>query len=86
MCNSAAVFLVFLPQFVKPENSAVGLQLSVLGVLFVLMGLASTIAVAFSAESMGAYLRKKPVITKWQGEFVGSINCALGVYVAMQER
>lgn len=84
--KSAMFFLAFLPQFVKPENGAVWLQLFLLGVLFVLMGLASTIAVAFSAGSVGAYLRRKPVIAKWQGKFVGSIYCALGVRVAMQEQ
>lgn len=84
--KSAMFFLAFLPQFVKPENGAVWLQLSLLGVLFVLMGLASTIAVAFGAGSMSAYLRGKPVIAKWQGKFVGSIYCALGVRVAMQEQ
>lgn len=84
--KSAMFFLAFLPQFVKPENGAVWLQLSLLGVLFVLMGLTSTVAVAYGAGHMGTYLRKKPLIAKWQGKFVGSIYCALGVRVAMQEQ
>ncbi len=79
-------FLAFLPQFVKPENGAVWLQLILLGVLFVLMGLLSTVAVAISAGRVGAYLRKKPAIARWQGKFVGSIYCALEVRFALQEQ
>ena len=84
--KSAMFFLAFLPQFVKPENGAVWLQLTQLGVLFVLMGLLSTMAVAVSAGRIGVYLRRNPVIVKWQGKFVGSIYCALGLRVALQER
>ena len=84
--KSAMFFLAFLPQFVKPENGMVWLQLAQLGVLFVLMGLLSTMVVAVSAGRIGVYLRRNPVIAKWQGKFVGSIYCALGLRVALQER
>ncbi len=84
--KSAMFFLAFLPQFVKPENGAVWLQLTLLGVLFVLMGLLSTMVVAVSAGRIGVYLRRNPVITRWQGKFVGSIYCILGLRVAFQER
>ena len=84
--KSAMFFLAFLPQFVKPENGAVWLQLVQLGCLFVLMGLISTVAVAISAGKLGSYLRRHPAIARWQGKFVGSIYCALGLRVALQER
>lgn len=84
--KSAMFFLAFLPQFVHPENGAVWLQLTQLGLLFVLMGLLTNIGVAFSAGRLGNYLRKTPVIARWQGKFVGSIYCAMGVRVALQER
>lgn len=84
--KTAMFFLAFLPQFVKPENGAVWLQLTQLGVLFVLMGLLSTMVVAVSAGHIGVYLRRKPVIARWQSKFVGSIYCALGLRVALQER
>ena len=84
--KSAMFFLAFLPQFVKPENGAVWLQLTQLGVLFVVMGLLSTMVVAVSAGRIGVYLRRNPVIARWQGKFVGSIYCALGLRVALQER
>lgn len=84
--KSALFFLAFLPQFVRPENGLVSLQLIVLGVLFVLMGLLSTLVVAISAGSVGAFLRRNPIVLRWQGKFVGGIYCALGVRLALQEK
>lgn len=84
--KSALFFLAFLPQFVHPENGAVSLQLISLGVLFVVMGLLSTLIVAFSAGTVGAFLRRNPVVMRWQGKIVGSIFCGLGVRLALQEK
>ncbi len=84
--KSAMFFLAFLPQFVNPDNGTVWLQLTELGLLFVLLGLMMNVAVAFSAGHLGGYLRRTPIIARWQGKFVGSIYCALGVRVALQER
>lgn len=84
--KSAMFFLAFLPQFVNPENGAVALQLMTLGLLFVLMGLVSTVVVALSAGHIGKLLRRNPVIMRWQNKAVGSIYCGLGVRLALQEK
>lgn len=84
--KSALFFLAFLPQFVKPENGSVALQLSVLGVLFVVMGLLSTVVVAVCAGGVGRYLRRHPAVMRWQNKVVGGIYCALGVRLALQEK
>ena len=84
--KSALFFLAFLPQFVRPENGSVSLQLIVLGVLFVLMGLLSTVIVAISAGGVGAFLRRNPFVLRWQGKVVGSIYCGLGLRLALQEK
>ena len=84
--KSALFFVAFLPQFVDPSNGLVALQLTILGVLFVLMGLLSTLLVAITAGRFGLFLRRNPVILKWQGKVVGSIYCALGARLALQER
>lgn len=84
--KTALFFLAFLPQFVRPENGSVALQLMVLGIVFVLLGLLSTVVFAVSAASLGNFLRRNPVVLKWQGKVVGGIYCALGVRLALQER
>ena len=84
--KTALFFLAFLPQFVRPENGMVLLQLSILGLVFVMMGLLSTVAFAFGAGGLGRFLRRNPTVLKWQGKVVGSIYCALGVRLALQER
>lgn len=84
--KSALFFVAFLPQFVDPSNGFVALQLTILGVLFVLMGLLSTLLVAVTAGRFGLFLRRNPVILRWQGKVVGSIYCALGARLALQER
>lgn len=79
-------FLAFLPQFVVPENGFVVLQLTTLGVVFALIGFFSTIVYSVAAGGLGNFLRRNPVVLKWQGKVVGSIYCALGVRLALQER
>jgi threonine/homoserine/homoserine lactone efflux protein len=82
----ASAFLAFLPQFVKPENGSVFLQLTTLGIILVALGLTSTIFFALCAGSVGGFLKRNPTVVKWQGRVVGSIYCALGLRLALQER
>jgi len=84
--KTALFFLAFLPQFVRPENGAVIVQLALLGIIFVLLGLVSTVIFAVSAGHLGNFLRRSPGIVKWQGKIIGSIYCALGLRLALQER
>ena len=84
--KTALFFLAFLPQFVHPGNGEVVVQLTILGVVFVLLGLLSTAVFAIGAGSLGRFLRRNPVVLKWQGKVVGSIYCALGARLALQER
>lgn len=84
--KTALFFLAFLPQFVKPENGPVVIQLSILGVLFAFIGFFSTIVFAVSAGGLGNFLRRNPRVLKWQGKVVGCIYCALGLRLALQER
>ena len=84
--KTALFFLAFLPQFVRPENGSVFLQLAVLGVILVLLGLFSTTVFAVCAGQVGSFLRRNPAVLRWQGKVVGTIYCALGVRLALQER
>ncbi|WP_299195901.1 LysE family translocator [uncultured Amphritea sp.] len=84
--KSAMFFLAFLPQFVNPTNGSVGLQLIILGLLFVLMGLLTTILVAVSAGQVSRFLQRNPLVLRWQDRVVGGIYCGLGVRLAFTEK
>lgn len=84
--KTALFFLAFLPQFVHPENGSVFAQLAILGMIMVGLGFVSTLFFALAAGRIGGLLRRNPTIVKWQGRAVGSIYCALGVRLALQER
>jgi threonine/homoserine/homoserine lactone efflux protein len=84
--KTALFFLAFLPQFVHAEHGSVPLQLTVLGIVFVLLGFLSTLVFAIGAGRAGNFLRRNPTVLKWQGKVVGSIYCALGIRLALQHR
>jgi threonine/homoserine/homoserine lactone efflux protein len=71
---------------VRPENGLVALQLTILGVVYVLLGLVSTVAYAVSAGRLGDFFRRNPAVLKWQGKVVGGIFCALGIRLALERR
>jgi len=84
--KTALFFLAFLPQFVRPENGSVPLQLTILGLILVAFGLFSTVIVAIGAGKLGSFLRQHPAVLKWQGKVVGTIYCGLGLRLAFQEK
>ena len=84
--KTALFFLAFLPQFVRPQNGAVALQLLVFGSVFILLGLLSTVIYAVGAANLGNFLRQHPSVMKWQGKIVGTVFCALGVRLALEKR
>lgn len=84
--KTALFFLAFLPQFVDPSRGAVAAQLAVLGLLFALIGFFSTVVFSLGAAWLGNTLQRSPTVLRWQGKVVGSIYCALGARLALQER
>ncbi len=84
--KTAMFFLAFLPQFVDPTRGMVAGQLAVFGVLLVLLGLLSTVVFAVVTGALGGALRQSPVVQRWQSRVVGTIYCALGVRLALQEK
>jgi threonine/homoserine/homoserine lactone efflux protein len=83
--KSALFFLAFLPQFVRLEAGSVSSQLMVLGLTFVVIGIAVTISYALAAGQVGAFLRRHPAAAKWQNKLAGGLYCALGIHLALQE-
>jgi threonine/homoserine/homoserine lactone efflux protein len=78
-------FLAFLPQFVNQQAGNVGLQMAILGVVFMLVTLVVFGAVAIFAGWIGAWMRARPVIDKRLNVFAGITFIALGIRVALPD-
>ncbi|MDY0881976.1 LysE family translocator [Dongia soli] len=84
--KTALFFLAFLPQFVRAGNGPVALQLTILGLVFVVLGFLSTVIFALCAGRLGHLLRRNSTVLKLQGKIVGGIYCALGLRLTLQHR
>ena len=78
-------FLAFLPQFVNSEAGNIGMQMALLGVLF--MGVTVVVfgAVALFSGWIGAWVRKKPAIGERLNVFAGITFIALGIRVVLPD-
>jgi threonine/homoserine/homoserine lactone efflux protein len=79
----ALFFFAFLPQFVDPANGPVAWQTSLLGTIFVVMGIFSDSTYALLAGSLGSWLRQSQGFLRGQRYFSGSAYVALGVAAAV---
>ena len=84
--KSALFFLAFLPQFVDGAVGHPQLQLAVFGVFFIVLGAIATSSYALAAARVRFFIKQRPSLVKWQNKIVGSLYCALGVRLALQER
>jgi threonine/homoserine/homoserine lactone efflux protein len=78
-------FLSFLPQFVNEEAGSVGVQMAVLGVVFMAVTIVVFGAVALFSGWIGERLRASPAITSRLNLFAGLAFIGLGVRVALPD-
>lgn len=78
-------FLAFLPQFVNAPAGHVGLQMALLGAIFMLNTIVIFGAVAIFAGWIGAWMRRKPAIGERLNVFAGLTFVALGIRVALPD-
>ncbi|HEX3098996.1 MAG TPA: LysE family translocator [Usitatibacter sp.] len=76
-------FLAFLPQFVDAKAGHVGLQMALLGALFMAQTVVIFGAVALFSGYLGAWIRRKPAIGERLNVFAGVTFIALGIRVAL---
>ncbi|WP_162653263.1 LysE family translocator [Lentilitoribacter sp. Alg239-R112] len=84
--KTALFFLAFLPQFIKPENGSVAMQVFILSLILIVICALSNLVYAYTAGGLGNYLRKNPHVVKWQNRFLGGVFCSLGLSIALQQR
>jgi threonine/homoserine/homoserine lactone efflux protein len=78
-------FLSFLPQFVDEKAGAVGLQMAVLGAVFMAVTVVVFGAVALFSGWIGERLRARPAIASRLNLFAGLAFIGLGIRVALPD-
>jgi threonine/homoserine/homoserine lactone efflux protein len=81
--KTALFFLAFLPQFVDVDAGAVGAQIALLGVTFVLLGLVSDGMYALVAGTLSVWLRGSAQVLRVQRYVSGTVFLGLGVATAL---
>jgi threonine/homoserine/homoserine lactone efflux protein len=81
--KTALFFLAFLPQFVDVSKGAVGLQILVLGLIFVALGVVSDGLYAVAAGTAGAWLKRGGRLLRAERYVSGSVFVGLGVTAAL---
>ena len=82
----AIFFLAFLPQFADPAAGSVGLQIVLLGGIFIVATLLVFGAIAWGAGLIGGWLRQSPRAQRMMNRLAGLVFVALAVRLAITER
>jgi threonine/homoserine/homoserine lactone efflux protein len=78
-------FLAFLPQFVNVPAGNVGMQMALLGAIFMAVTIVVFGAVATFAAMIGDWIRRRPAIGERLNIFAGITFIALGIRVALPD-
>jgi threonine/homoserine/homoserine lactone efflux protein len=81
--KTALFFLAFLPQFVAVDAGAVGVQVVVLGLLFVALALVSDSVWGLAAGTAAGWLRGSRRVLRGQRYATGGVLVALGLATAL---
>lgn len=81
----ALFFLAFLPQFVDASKGNVGIQMCILGFVFMLVSFPVFASIALFSGAIGDRLRGNPSIESWLKRVAGGVLVSLGLALAMPE-
>ncbi|WP_404440468.1 LysE family translocator [Stutzerimonas chloritidismutans] len=84
--KAAIFFMAFLPQFVRPDQGAVAVQLLVLGVLVVMVAIVVECALVLLAARASSALRENRRLSQWLDRVLGSVLIGLGIRLGLAER
>lgn len=79
-------FLAFLPQFASPARGSIGVQMLLLGVLFMLAALIVFSAVAVFSGAVGERLQRSPRIRVWLDRIAGLVFLGLALRLLTSQR
>jgi len=80
--KTALFFLAFLPQFVDAARGEVGLQILVLGMIFVALGVVSDGLYAIAAGTAGGWLKRDGRVLRAERYVTGGVFVGLGLTAA----
>lgn len=81
--KTALFFFAFLPQFADVNKGSVGLQIAVLGVIFILIAVVSDGMYALAAGAASNWLRGNPRFLRAERWISGTVLVGLGVTAAL---
>jgi RhtB (resistance to homoserine/threonine) family protein len=84
--KAAIFFMAFLPQFVRPDEGTVALQLLMLGVLVVLVAIVVECSLVLLAARASSALRGNRRLSQWLDRVLGSVLIGLGIRLGLAER
>lgn len=79
-------FLAFLPQFVDPSKGAVSLQMSVLGIVFILATILVFGGIALMAGALGGWLQRSPGVQRFMNRVTGTLFAGLAIRLAIAQK
>jgi len=81
----ALFFLAFLPQFVDPSKGDVGMQMGMLGLIFMVVSYPVFVALALFSGAIGNRLKNNPMIEKRLKSVAGGVFVSLGLALALPD-
>lgn len=79
----ALFFLAFLPQFVSRSATNVALEMTMLGLIFMIQGMVIFTAIGLLSGSIGSYLLKRPGVSRIFSRLTAGVFAALGIRLAL---
>jgi threonine/homoserine/homoserine lactone efflux protein len=83
--KTALFFISFFPQFIDQARGSVGMQMWVLGIVFIIIGISRDLAIVFTGSVVSKRLMRYPLIQKMQQWLIGTVLIGLGIRLVMSE-